>query len=67
MKTLEKYLFKRYKDYVIKSLRLKSQGYWYVVIEFESILNKFFDYDFSHVNNHYMVKKNEKIIYEYNV
>lgn len=67
MPKIEKYLFGRYKYYVQKALSIKGMGNWIAVQEFEKILNEFFEYDFSYVDNHYMVIKNEKQIYDYHV
>ena len=70
-KLFEKCLFENYKGWVNKATNTKDiderMTIWLIVIQFETMLNKFFNYDFSHDNKHYMVIKNEKIIYEYNL
>ena len=67
---MEKYLFKRYKDFVRRQLLLTKSSvisHWEVIQELEVILNTFFEYDFPYTNNHYMAIKNEKTVYEYDV
>ena len=70
-KLFEKCLFKNYKGWVDKAKNAKPtekrMTIWAIVIQFETMLNKFFDYDFSHDKEHYMVIKNEKIICEYDL
>lgn len=67
---LEKYIFDRYKCYVKRHLLFRESGvvnHWEVIQDLQIILNTFFEYDFPYDNGHYIVIKNEKTIYEYDI